>query len=245
MEPNPAPEEVQQDRPSEMLRSSNSNLRRDKIFTFSLPALSAEVDGRTISTCPMAGKCAEICYALVGSYTWPVVAAAHNRNLAFVVQDLPGWEAAMTAELTKRKFVGANVRIHDAGDFFSDEYLLAWLRIIRASPKTFFYTYTKEVLRFQRLVESGRPANFRFVYSKGGRQDALLKPGDRTADVFPAEADIAKAGHHSQEASDLLAVTGPAPVGMRANTQAQARKLQGRTLGEWQAEDKRPPKTRQ
>ena len=57
--------------------------------------------------------------------------------------------------------------MHDAGDFFSDDYLQAWLRIRRARPDLHFYAYTKEVSRFRRLVEPDPPPNFLWVYSYG------------------------------------------------------------------------------
>ena len=82
------------------------------------------------------------------------------------------------------------------------------------------------------------PPNFRWVFSLGGTQDALLDPRvDRVADVFPTERAITEAGWHSQQASDLLAVLGPAPVGMAANSIPSLRKrLAGRRISGWQAE---------
>jgi len=59
------------------------------------------------------------------------------------LDDLAGWEAAMVAELGAAKFRGAWIRIHDAGDFFSDAYLEAWMRICRARSDTNFYAYSK------------------------------------------------------------------------------------------------------
>jgi len=64
--------------------------------------------------------------------------------------------------------------LHDAGDFFSDEYLNAWLRICCNRPNVNFYAYTKEIRRFRRLVEPDPPPNFRWVYSYGGTDDRLL-----------------------------------------------------------------------
>lgn len=67
--------------------------------------------------------------------------------------------------------------------------------------------------------------------------DHLIRPGDRVADVFPDEAAILGAGYHSQDASDLLAVLGPAPVGIPANAIPHfRRRMAGRTFREWQAE---------
>jgi hypothetical protein len=134
----------------------------------------------------------------------------------------------MTAELGHVKFEGKWIRIHDAGDFFSDDYLSAWLRIMTARPETHFYAYTKEVPRFRRLVQPEQPWNFKFAYSLGGKHDSLLDPDyDRVADVFPSEEDIAAQGWFSQEKDDRLAVIGPAPVGMASNRIPHLKKRQG------------------
>jgi Gene product 88 len=224
-------------RPRRLL-TQNSELKRIGVWNWTLPALGARLpDGRTIATCPSAGVCARVCYARNGTYRIPAVHARHVANLAYVVDDPDGWEWAMLAELDAPRFREAWVRIHDSGDFFSDPYLTAWLRIITARPQVNFYAYTKEVDRFRRLVEPNPPPNFRWVYSLGGTQDHDLDPGhDRVADVFPTEEAIHAAGWHSQDASDLLAVLGPAPVGIPANNIARFRRRQGdRTFGQWQA----------
>ncbi|WP_406637537.1 GP88 family protein [Amycolatopsis sp. WGS_07] len=225
-------------RPSPLL-TQNSEMRQIGAWNWSLPAWAGRLpDGRTFNTCPSAGICAQACYARHGTYTWPVVRAKHRANLMFVLDDLPGWEAAMLAELEAAKFRGAWIRIHDAGDFFSDSYLLAWLRICRARPNVNFYCYTKEVAKFRLLVEPEPPPNFLWVYSYGGTQDADLSPeADRVADVFPDEAAIAAAGWASQEENDLLAVIGPHLVGVPANRIPHyLKRMAGRRFSEWQAE---------
>lgn len=133
---------------------------------------------------------------------------------------------------------GRFVRIHDSGDFFSDAYTRAWLRIARARPEVTFYCYTKEIARFRRLVEPDPPANFLWVYSYSGTQDTALDPArDRVADVFPDEAAITEAGWSSQAASDLLAVLGPRLVGVPANRIPHfLTRLGGRRFSEWQAD---------
>lgn len=225
-------------RPRRLL-TQNSEMRQIGVWNWTLPAWAGRLaDGRTFNTCPSAGVCAQACYARHGTYTWPVVRAKHHANLTFVLDDLPAWETAMVTELGATKFHGAWIRIHDSGDFFSDAYLLAWMRICRARPDVNFYAYTKEVDRFRRLVEPNPPTNFLWVYSYGGTQDAALNPDvDRVADVFPDEQAIASAGWASQEASDLLAVLGPRLVGVPANRiPAYLKRLAGRRFSEWQAE---------
>ncbi|MDQ0772882.1 hypothetical protein QF026_001348 [Streptomyces aurantiacus] len=225
-------------RPARLL-TQNREMRAIGVWNWTLPAWAGRFpDGKTYNTCPSAGICRHVCYARFGTYTWPTVKAKHQANLRFVLDDLPGWERAMLAELGRRKFRGTWVRIHDSGDFFSDRYLLAWLRIIRSRPKTIFYAYTKEVARFRALVEPDPPENFLWVYSFGGTQDALLDiERDRVADVFPDEAAIDAAGWHSQEASDLLAVLGPRLVGIPANRIPHfLKRLGGHTFRSWQAD---------
>ncbi|MBA9005975.1 GP88 family protein [Thermomonospora cellulosilytica] len=225
-------------RPDRLL-GQNSELRADGVWNWTLPALATRLpDGRTVSTCPAAGVCALACYARSGTYNFPAVAERHQANLAYVLDDLPGWQRQMAAELAHQRHRGGWIRIHDSGDFFSDHYLAAWLRIMAFRPYVNFYCYTKEVSRFRRLVEPAPPRNFWWVYSYGGREDHLIRPGiDRVADVFPDEESIRAAGWHSQNASDLLAVLGPAPVGIPANNIPHLRRRQGdRTFRQWQAE---------
>jgi hypothetical protein len=221
------------------LLTQNSAMKAIGAWNWSLPAWAGRLpDGRTYNTCPSAGICSQICYARNGTYLWPVVRGKHESNLTFVLDDLAGWEEAMVDELSARRFQGAWVRVHDSGDFFSDDYLQAWLRVCLACPDTNFYAYTKEVDRFRRFVEPDPPPNFLWVYSYGGTQDSALDPEhDRVADVFPDETAITDAGWSSQEGSDLLAVLGPKLVGIPANRIPHfVKRLSGRRFSEWQAE---------
>jgi hypothetical protein len=225
-------------RPAKLL-TQNREMKAIGVWNWTLPAWAGRLpDGRTYNTCPSAGVCRQVCYARNGTYLWPVVKAKHQANLRFVLDDLAGWEVAMVTELGARKFIDGWIRIHDSGDFFCDEYLLAWLRIMHARPRVKFYAYTKEVNRFRRLVQPSPPPNFWWVYSYGGTQDAALDPQvDRVADVFGDEAAITAAGWSSQEASDLLAVLGPRLVGVPANRiPAFLTRLAGRRFSDWQAD---------
>ena len=220
-----------------LLSNGNSDLRRDGIWTWSIPAWVTKLDdGRTINCCPSAGACAKPCYARKGTYNFRNVKSKHQSNLKRVLDDLDGWEKEMTDELAKLKFVGKFVRIHDGGDFFSLDYLNAWLRIIKATPKTTFYCYTKEVKMFKEVVEPDYPKNFYWVYSFGGRQDNLIEDNDRQADVFPTQEALEAAGFFDQEDSDLLAIRGPHKVGIVINNHPGAVKgLAGLSFRELQA----------
>jgi hypothetical protein len=221
------------------LLTQNSELRAIGVYNWTLPALGAKLDdGRTVLTCPEAGACAQFCYARNGTYLFRNVKQAHARNLKMVLDGLENWKSAMVAELQAKKFRGGkHVRIHDSGDFFSDEYLMAWMEVARQVPDVVFYAYTKEEKRFKRLVENKAPENFRWLYSLGGKQDHLIdRVNDRHAEVFPSEAALEEAGYFNQEESDLLAIYAPTNrIGIVANNiPAFKKKMGSRTFGQVQ-----------
>jgi hypothetical protein len=226
------------ERPKRLL-TQNSRLRRIGVWNWTLPAWAGRLpDGRTYNTCPSAGICREVCYARTGRFLFPAVKAKHQANLMFVLDDLAGWETAMLAELAAARHHNGWIRIHDSGDFFSDEYLSAWLRIIRQRPSITFYCYTKEISRFRRLVEVNPPDNFRWTYSYGGTQDADLNPEhDHVTDVFPDEDSITEAGWTSQEGCDTDAVSGAHRIGTPARRVPHlVRRQAGRRFSQWQAD---------
>ena len=85
------------------------------------------------------------------------------------------------------------VRVHVSGDFFSERYFLAWLNVALNNPSILFYGYTK-ALPFMVKYRKYFPGNFRFVASKGGTHDHLIKEhGLRYAEVvFSIEEAEAK-----------------------------------------------------
>ena len=243
------------------LLTQNSELRPHRIWNWSIPAWYAILsDGHRFVTCPHAGICAKICYARNGTYNFPAVMTAHTRNLELVLHDPADWYHQMLTELQARKFRptgvprnlpmpledveralkpwveqgGAAVRIHDAGDFFSESYLSLWLEVAKETPDVLFYAYTKEVEMFK-LYAGLMPANFRYLFSTGGTQDHMIEPDhDRHADVFATEEGLEAAGYSNQSASDLLAVLLPTTrIGIPANNIPHFNKrIAGRTFSE-------------
>ncbi|WP_100112542.1 GP88 family protein [Streptomyces alboflavus] len=213
------------------LLTQNRQLRAEGIFNFPLPAWAGRFpDGTTYNACPEAGACAKLCYARVGTYRWPVVLAAHERNLWMTKYALADWEAQMAEEIRHKRYLGKWIRLHDSGDFHSDAYLAAWLRIMRNAPEgIWFYCYTKSVSRFRRMVEPNPPENFLWCYSLGGIEDHLLDlEADRHADVFPGVDGLEAAGYSDQTESDLLSVLSEShKVGIPANRIPMLLKRQG------------------
>ncbi|MER5352545.1 hypothetical protein ABT093_19710 [Kitasatospora sp. NPDC002551] len=218
--------------PDKLLSKNNTDVCRTtgepddlQVFTWTIPAWVVKLtSGKFFNACPQAGICGgPLCYAVApgSSYRrFPNVLAAHVRNLELVLDEPLEWERRMKAELRGRRYRSPNawVRIHDAGDFFSDSYVLAWLRIARSAPHVRFYCYTKAISRFLQLVEPDRPANFLWCASLGGTEDHLVdREHMRHADVFPTIEALEAAGYSDQSASDRLAVLGDPRVGIPAN----------------------------
>jgi hypothetical protein len=220
-----------------MLLTQNSEMRRDGVWNWTLPAWVIELpDGSHMNVCPNAGACAKFCYARNGTYLFPMVRGKHLTNLELVKDD-PNWTEIMATELLLKKFRpkgtpriipgldtsdhlnpwiqqwisygGQAVRIHDSGDFFNRDYLYGWIRLAEQFNEILFYAYTKEV----KMLEEAKPdlpPNFQVIYSMGGKQDVLVdKDTMRHADVFPDIESIEEAGYLSQHPSDLLCVLLP------------------------------------
>lgn len=227
------------ERPKKLL-SQNSELRPDGIYNWTLPAFAIKLNnGKNFNVCPNAGACASFCYARNGTYLFKNVRSRHIQNLEYILEEPKRWFAQMFNEVNQPKMLNKYVRIHDSGDFFSEEYLKMWLLIAELTPQVTFYCYTKEVSLFKKVVEPNCPKNFRYLYSMGGKEDHLInKETDRHADVFPDDAAILDAGYGNQDASDLLAITLPTnKIGIPANNIKHFnKKMAGRTFSTLQEE---------
>ena len=223
------------------LLSQNSELKKCGIWNWSLPAWHVKLsDGKWFNACPNADYCAQLCYARNGTYLFPTVRAKHLANLEYTLNDLMGWKVDMVDEIEK---IGLHkvrwVRIHDSGDFYSDDYLKAWINICSVCPSVIFYAYTKEVSRFKRILSGYTPKNFKYLFSLGGKEDNLIDlENDRHAEVFPDMESLIDAGYLDQSESDLQAIYLPTNrIGITANNIKHLQKKQARhTFGSGQAE---------
>lgn len=252
-----------------MYLTQNSEMKKDGVWNFTLPAWVVELpDGSHFNVCPNAGACAKFCYARNGTYLFPKVRGKHLRNLE-LVRDNPQWVQELSDEIAHKRFRptgiprfvpglessdhlspwvqewlkvgGQAIRIHDSGDFFNAEYFRGWISIAERNPDILFYFYTKE-LTLLRQERDRIPANMLWIYSMGGKQDDLLDPDtERHADVFPTIEAILAAGYMSQHESDLLSVLLPTTrIGIPQNNIPHFRKkLADRTFSEVQAERRR------
>jgi hypothetical protein len=192
-----------------MLHFSKGNSKLDKeTLIFNLPA------GKT---CPGALHCLSMavadangkrkivdgthtifrCFAASSEVQYNDVFYNRADNLRQIVDTLKGGNCAdlIHTELHKvltRKIT--KVRIHESGDFFSAEYLMAWILVAMHNPTIKFYCYSKNLPLFVGLE---LPANFYFTASYGGKFDYLIDEGffTRYAKVFMTAEDATAAGY--------------------------------------------------
>jgi len=63
------------------------------------------------------------------------------------------------------------MRVHVGGDYFSEEYLQAWIEVAKRNPSKVFYSYSKS-LHF--MKKYALPSNLVLTASRGGKYDELI-----------------------------------------------------------------------
>ena len=87
------------------------------------------------------------------------------------------------------------VRIHVAGDFFSEEYMHAWYTVALNNPKILFYAYTKSLRFWLAINEFPILHNFVLTASYGGRDDHMIDQFNlRSTKVVFSEAEAEELG---------------------------------------------------
>jgi hypothetical protein len=224
--------------------SNNSKLRKlesklgKKVFTFSLPAGY---------TCPGANKCLTKfdrttgkivdgahqefrCFAASMESVFTGFRDNNSRNLE-LLKEAGNRENARTLILTSLPVKAQIVRIHVSGDFFSEEYLCAWIDVALARPDIQFYAYTKS-LRFVVNHLSEIPSNLSITASEGGKWDHLIRGNGlkssrvvmsiEEASVLGLDIDHDDSHAAAGENSFALLIHGQQPKGSKA---AEAMKL--------------------
>jgi hypothetical protein len=220
------------------LFTQNSDLKKSGIFGWTLPAHWATLsNGERFNTCKNAGICGAFCYAKTGTFQFINVKKAHVEKLELVLNNRELWLEMIGEELKKSKYSGKFIRVHDAGDFFSEDYLLDWLWIAKNNPQCTFYAYTKEVSMIKRNQEAKLvPENFIFIFSFGGKEDHLIdKNSDRHSDVFTDYEKMIADGYVDICEDDKQAAINPNHrIGLfRNNIPHLIKKMNGKTFSEW------------
>lgn len=164
-----------------LLKFSKGNAKLSKnIYSVSLPSGWA---------CPFADKCLSKADPVTGKLTdgknnefrcfsatqeniFPQTREQrqHNFDLLRAAKTIEGMAQLIMKSIPAKAGI---IRIHVAGDFFSQTYFDAWMQVAEKMPHIVFYGYTKSLpYLVARLGQM--PSNFRLTASKGGRQDELI-----------------------------------------------------------------------
>lgn len=168
-------------------------------FDIGLPALvGLAVNEKTddfiiVNTCPGAGACKVYCYAKKGGYIqYKDSSMSQTRLLNYLINDPQGFKNQFENELRdklntfRRKGKKIAIRWHDAGDFFSPEYLDLAYSIANTFPDVLFYAYTK----LASVAKGGKPENFVINFSMGAtpEQEKQIDFGkDKHSTVVPKQ----------------------------------------------------------
>jgi hypothetical protein len=177
---------------NEKMKHSNGEL--EQFFNVGFAALTGiAVDEQTdkliiVNTCPGAGSCKVDCFAMKGGKVqFKNAWQSDGRILTYLLNDPDGFFNQLSAEISKEEALGkkggytVTIRWHDAGDFFSPEYLDMALKMAAKHPDTKFYAYTK----MADAALAKKPDNFIINWSEGAHtsQEKQVKAQDPSLDT--------------------------------------------------------------
>ena len=181
------------ERPKKLLKQNekmkHSNGELEQFFNVGFAALvGIALDENTnelivVNTCPGAGSCKVDCFAMKGGkiqFAGPWL--SDGRILTYLLNDPTGFFNQLDNEIKKEESKGdkggytVTIRWHDAGDFFSPEYVDLAFKLAAANPDVMFYAYTK----MGDVVLANKPANFMINWSEGAHtsQEKKVKAAD-------------------------------------------------------------------
>jgi hypothetical protein len=177
---------------NEKMKHSNGDL--EQFFNVGFAALTGiALDEDTnkliiVNTCPGAGSCKVDCFAMKGGKVqFKAAWLSDGRILTYLLNDPDGFFSQLSNEIAKEEKLGqkggytVTIRWHDAGDFFSPEYLDLALKMAAKHPDTKFYAYTK----MAGAALGQKPPNFIINWSEGANtgQEKQVKAKDANLDT--------------------------------------------------------------
>ena len=113
-------------------RVVTGNSKLVNILIFDIPA---------VKTCLNCSDCASTCYARKAQYQYTDTRVFRETNLELYNNHRDWLFDNIVSTLEKTKMT--TFRMHSSGDFFSQEYIEFWAKIVAKFPKIKFYAYTK------------------------------------------------------------------------------------------------------
>ncbi len=232
------------------LETSEYNLTRKKVATFSLPSGY---------TCPGARECLSFanrntgkikdgkhtkfrCFQASAEATYPSLRKMVWNNYDALREAAKGkYPVVKMVDLIMKSLEQVKfdiLRVHVGGDFFSKEYFRAWCIVAHRMPDKHFYAYTKS-LKMWTEYSYNLPSNFELTSSRGGEWDELIDEHDlKCSEVVFSEEEAAEKGleidHDDSHAafgndSFALLIHGTQPAGSDASKALQKLKKKGKT----------------
>ena len=112
------------------------------------------------------------CFAASAEATYPSLRKMVWRNFELIKATLKNSVDACADLICKslpKKF--DILRVHVGGDYFSKQYLQAWIEVAKRNPDKLFYSYSKSLHFFK---EFALPENLVLTASRGGKHDNLI-----------------------------------------------------------------------
>jgi uncharacterized Zn finger protein (UPF0148 family) len=151
---------------NEKIRHSDGTSKQ--FYNVGLPALKGlVVNEKTnefviVDTCPGAGICKTYCYAMNGNYVrFPSPSMRLSRILNLLLNHPHKFAGILKSEINTLRLYAEEgtkvcIRWHDAGDFFSPQYMNMAFDVARSLPDVDFYAYTK----IAAVIKAKKPSNF-------------------------------------------------------------------------------------
>jgi Gene product 88 len=184
---------VLKQRPKKLLKQNekmkHSNGELEQFFNIGFAALvGIALDENTnnliiVNTCPGAGSCKIDCFAMGGGkIQYEAPWQSDGKILTYLLNDPDGFFNQLSSEITKEESDGkkggykVSIRWHDAGDFFSPEYMDLAFKLADKFPDVDFYAYTK----MAGAALGAKPKNFIINWSEGAHtsQEKQVKAND-------------------------------------------------------------------
>ena len=127
---------------NELLVDGNSKIGKGVYHFSTLPGtayyMHSKYNFQVKGTCPC--DCVG-CYGMTGNYRFSNVKDSLAIRTLVARTDLEFFVEEINKEIKKHNI--KYIRIHATGDFFSNDYVMAWVEIAKANPDVIFWTYTK------------------------------------------------------------------------------------------------------
>jgi hypothetical protein len=202
------------------LSFSNGNAKLKGIHTFSLPAGWS---------CPGANLCLSKvnkltgkikdgintqfrCYAASAEALFPNVRKSRWNNFE-LLKKCAGVDEMVNLILSSLPKKAKIIRAGQSGDFYSQNYFDAWLKVAAIKKDIIFYAYTKSI-PFVFARKDVIPNNFKVVASKGGKYDDLIEKNNlRFAEVVFSKNEAKEKGLKLDK-TDSIAYKGKTSFGL-------------------------------